>query len=239
VAQALSEIAPLGDYLGGSFVLASEDARDGVIERRSPRDFSDTVIRVPTRASSVDEAIARARAAFPGWSRSTLEARKELLMKLRQLLGQHADELALAITREVGKPRWEAQSEVQAALAKIDITLADGLSLVQPREMAAGQRYEFRPHGVAVVLGPFNFPLHLVHGHVVPLLVMGNTVVIKPSELTPLVGQLYARCCHEAGFPAGVVNLVQGGAGQGARLAAHPDVDAVMLTGSAHAGQAI
>lgn len=239
MAKALSQVAALGDYLGGGFVLPRVDAQDGVIERVSPRDFCDLVMRAPVRTASIDEAVARARVAFPRWARSPLAERKGFLLKLRGALTSHADALALAITREVGKPRWEAQAEVQAALAKIDITLADGLSLVSPREVAAGQRYEFRPLGVAAVLGPFNFPLHLTHGHVVPLLATGNCVVIKGSELTPLVLQLYAQCLHEAGFPAGVVNVLQGGPAQGARLAAHPDVDAVMLTGSARAGQAI
>jgi succinylglutamic semialdehyde dehydrogenase len=167
-----------------------------------------------------------------------MAGRKALLLKLRERLAAHAEALALAITREVGKPLWESRSEVQAALNKIDITLSDGLALVAPREVAKGQRYAFKPHGIALVLGPFNFPLHLVHGHVVPLLALGNCVLVKPSELTPLVGQLYAQCFHEAGFPEGVFNLVQGPATQGALLVNAP-VDLIALTGSYAAGQAI
>lgn len=239
LSAALSTVAALGDYLGGGFVLPTDDAQDGSITRHSPRDLDDLVIRVPVRAASVDEAVVRARAAFPAWSRAALALRKERLLALREALARHTEELALAITREVGKPLWEARTEVAAALNKVDITLSDGLALVEARQMAPGQRYEFRPLGVAAVLGPFNFPLHLTHGHVVPLLATGNCVVIKGSELTPLVSQLYAQCLDEAGFPAGVVNVVQGGAAQGARLAAHPDVDGVMLTGSARAGHAI
>jgi succinylglutamic semialdehyde dehydrogenase len=239
VAQALTPAVALGDYLGGGFVLPAQGAQDDLIERVSPRDFDDLVMRVPVRRAAVGEAVAHARAAFPAWGRTPLEQRKELLLALRRALEARAGELAAAITREVGKPGWEARSEVQAALSKIDITLSDGLALVAPRQVAEGQRYAFKPHGVAAVLGPFNFPLHLVHGHVAPLLVTGNCVVIKPSELTPLVGQLYVECLHAAGFPAGVVNLVHGGAQQGALLAGHPDVDAVMLTGSYAAGQSI
>lgn len=142
--------------------------------------------------------------------------------------------------REIGKPLWESKTEVAAALNKIDITLADGMAWVAPREMGSrAQRYAFKPHGVAVVLGPFNFPLHLMHGHVVPALLTGNVVIVKPSELAPGVGQLYAECFEAAGFPAGVFNLVQGEARTGALLAAHADVDVVMLTGSFGAGQAI
>lgn len=239
MAQALNQVAARGDYIGGAFEPITDDAADAQFERVSPRDFGDRIMRVNVREERVERAVQAARAAFPAWARLSLEARKQQLVTLRQVLAARTDDLALAITREVGKPGWEARSEVSAALNKIDITLSDGLGLVAPREMAPGQRYAFKPHGVAAVLGPFNFPLHLVHGHVVPLLVTGNTVVVKPSELAPLTAQLYAACVEAAGFPPGVFNLVQGGAAQGARLAAHPQVDVVALTGSFGAGQAI
>ncbi len=233
-------VAARGDYLGGRFVPVSEADADGVLVRPSPRDYDDVIARHPHRLAAVDEAVAAARAAFPGWSRAGLDARKARMHALRHSLSVHAGELALLIAREIGKPLWEAESEVQAAIAKIDVTLGEGLALVQTREMAGpSQQYAYRPHGVTAVLGPFNFPLHLVHGHVVPALVTGNTVVVKPSELAPSVSQLYAQCCHEAGLPPGVFNLVQGGAEAGARLAAHPDVDAVLFTGSYAVGQAI
>ncbi len=229
-----------GDYLRGHFVASADDALSGRIERVSPRDFSDLVGSHGFRLAAVDEAVASARDAFPDWARTPLDRRAELMVALKSAIAARAEELSLLITREVGKPRWEARTEVSAALNKIDITLSDGLALVAPREMgSAAQRYAFKPHGVGAVLGPFNFPLHLVHGHVVPALVTGNTVVVKPSELAPSVGQLYAECFDAAGFPAGVFNLVQGDAGAGAKLAAHPDVDLVMLTGSYRAGHAI
>lgn len=243
MAQGLSELRPCiarGDYLAGRFVAVQQAAASGVIERVSPRDFADVVGRHAYRELAVDDAVMAARQAFPGWSGLPLDTRKGHLLELKRVLGARAAELALAITRETGKPLWEADTEVAAALAKIDVTLSDGLALVAAREVGGPhQRYAFKPHGVGAVLGPFNFPLHLVHGHVVPALVTGNTVVVKPSELTPLVGQLYAECVDAAGFPAGVFNLVQGAAASGARLAAHPDVDIVMLTGSYAVGQAI
>lgn len=229
-----------GAYIRGRFVPVPEDQADGVIERTSPRDYSDRVGRFAFRLASVDQAVEAARAAWPGWAQLALDARCAHLRELRAQLAARADELARLITREVGKPLWEARTEVSAALNKIDITLSDGLALVAAREMGSeAQRYAFKPHGVAAVLGPFNFPVHLMHGHVVPALVTGNTVVLKPSELAPAVGQLYAECVHAAGLPPGVFNLVQGDASVGARLAEHPDVDAVMLTGSYVAGQAI
>ena len=240
VPQGLPLVEARGDYLNGGFVAVADAASDGLLERPSPRNYADLIGRHPYRISAVDEAVAHARAAFPGWARTPLHERKARMLALKQSLSAHAGELALLLAREIGKPLWEAETEVQVALAKVDVTLSDGLSLVAPRELgASGQSYAYRPHGVAAVIGPFNFPLHLVHGHVVPALVTGNTVVVKPSELAASVGQLYAQCMHEAGLPPGVFNLVQGPGETGARLAAHLGVDAVMLTGSYAVGQAI
>ena len=240
MAEELTTIVGRGDYLGGRFVAIADDALSGRTERTSPRDYSDVVGRFGFRLEAVGDAVASARQAFPHWARLSLAERTQHLVALKKALATRAEELARTITREVGKPLWEARTEVSAALNKIDITLSDGLALVASKEMGSpAQRYAFKPHGVAAVLGPFNFPLHLMHGHVVPALVTGNTVIVKPSELAPSVGQLYAECFHAAGFPSGVFNLVQGDASVGAKLAAHPDVDAVMLTGSYRAGQAI
>ncbi|MDB4976592.1 MAG: astD [Myxococcaceae bacterium] len=236
----LATLEARGDYLGDRFVAVEPDAADGVIERISPRDFGDLVGRHAYRESAVDEAVAYARAASSGWALCSLEERKTLLLELKRAIAARASDFVQLLAREVGKPLWEAESEVQAALAKVDVTLSDGLALVAPREQGSpAQRYAFKPHGVAAVLGPFNFPLHLVHGHVVPALATGNTVVVKPSELAPGIGQLYAECFQAAGFPVGVFNLIQGTAGSGARLAAHADVDVVMLTGSYEVGQSI
>lgn len=240
MATQLTTLSARGDFLAGGFRPVGEAEADGEIVRNSPRDFADVVGRVRFRLDAMDEAVAHARAAFPAWSLTPLEKRKALVLGLRERIQAHADEFALRITREVGKPLWEARGEVQAALAKIDVTLNEGLALVSPREMGSPKhRYAFRPLGVGAVLGPFNFPLHLVQGHVVPALLTGNTVVVKPSELAPFVGDLYAQCFAEAGFPPGVFQLVHGDASAGAKLAAHPQIDIVMLTGSYAAGLAI
>ena len=107
--------------------------------------------------------------------------------------------------------------------------------------MSPGQvgRWRASARGVLAVLGPFNFPGHLAHGHVVPALATGNCVVVKPSEKTPATGQVYAELLQRAAFPPGVANLVQGEATVGARLAAHPRLDGVLFTGSYAAGRRI
>ncbi|MFQ5530290.1 MAG: aldehyde dehydrogenase family protein, partial [Gemmatimonadota bacterium] len=96
----------------------------------------------------------------------------------------------------------------------------------------ATRRCRYRARGVLAVIGPYNFPLHLPNGHIVPALATGNCVVLKPSAVTPGVSQIMAECWDAAGLPAGVFNLVQGGSESGARLACHPDVEGVLFTGS-------
>ncbi|MDB4986961.1 MAG: astD, partial [Myxococcaceae bacterium] len=143
MAQGVSASAPgRGDYLGGRFVAVAEDRADGVIERASPRDYDDLVGRHLYREAAIDEAVAHARAAAPAWALTPLDERKALLLALKAELAARAADFAQLLVREIGKPRWEAESELQAALAKIDVTLSDGLALVAPREMGSpAQRY--------------------------------------------------------------------------------------------------
>ena len=97
----------------------------------------------------------------------------------------------------------------------------------------------FRPHGVLAVLGPFNMPGHLPNGHIIPAILAGNTIVLKPSELTSRSGEIFSRAFAAAGFPSGVFNLVQGGKETGAELVRHPDVNGVLFTGSTAGGIAL
>ncbi|MGZ3696968.1 MAG: aldehyde dehydrogenase family protein, partial [Bdellovibrionota bacterium] len=154
------------------------------------------------------------------------------------------EEMTEIIAREVGKPLWESKTEVTAMLNKVDITINDSMKLVTDYEIPkimdnTTGACRYRPLGVMAVIGPFNFPGHLPNGHIVPALLTGNTVVFKPSEKTPMVGQLMAECFQEAGFPAGVFNLVQGEREVGRRLVVHEGVDAVLFTGSYEVGTRI
>ncbi|MEM1349736.1 MAG: aldehyde dehydrogenase family protein, partial [Myxococcota bacterium] len=175
--------------------------------------------------------------AQPGWDKLGLEARRALVGRFGEELDKRHDELARAIAAEAGKPLWEARGEAAALNKKIQIMSAAGLEYTRERVLHHGSgRAVYRPLGVLAVLGPFNFPLHLPNGHIIPGLLTGNTVVIKPSEHTGASMQLYVECAEAAGFPPGVVNLVQGPGPVGATLAAHPGVDAVLFTGSYETG---
>lgn len=192
--------------------------------------------------SQVNAAVSAARAAFPPWQTTTLDRRIELLHRFTAQLQQRKDEFARLISRENGKPLWDAHTEMAAMIGKIAISIAayQQRTGTQDKNTGAGElRIRHKPHGVVAVLGPFNFPAHLPNGHIVPALLAGNCVVFKPSELTPAVAQLTVQCWQAAGMPAGVINLLQGGYTVGAALASHPQLDGLFFTGSARAGHAL
>lgn len=201
--------------------------------------------------SHVDDAVASARRAFPAWSRLPFAERANVLKKFQELCAQRADAIASLIQREVGKVPSDAQGEAQLLSSKVDITLdtsehaalhrVTGYDL--PLAPSRLGKCWYRPHGVMAVLGPFNFPVHLPNGHIVPALAMGNTIVFKPSDKAPACGQALAELYHDAleksGAPKGVFNLVQGGGDIASTLSAHPGVDGVLFTGSWPVGRRI
>jgi succinylglutamic semialdehyde dehydrogenase len=184
----------------------------------------------------VDAGVSRARTAFRTWSRKPLEERTAHLQAFARVLANRRATLADAIAREVGKPLWEALTEVQSMIGKIDLSLRAYAQ--RCAEFSGGPAVtRFRPHGVVAVFGPFNFPGHLPNGHIVPALLAGNTVVFKPSERAPLVAELTVAAWKDAGLPADVLTLTQGGRDTGAALATHAGIDGLFFTGSSTAGQ--
>jgi succinylglutamic semialdehyde dehydrogenase len=184
----------------------------------------------------VDAAVRTAREAFPAWSQRPLAERAAVLLAFAETLKQRADALAAAISREVGKPGWEARAEIQSMIGKIDLSLrAHDQRCGEFRGGPAVTR--FRPHGEVAVFGPFNFPGHLPNGHIAPALLAGNTIVFKPSEHAPLVAELTVAAWREAGLPSEALQLVQGARETGAALATHPEIDGLFFTGSARTGR--
>ena len=189
--------------------------------------------------SDVAAACEAARAAFPAWARTPFEQREQLVKRFAALLEEHKAHLAATISRETSKPRWETLTEVQAMIGKVAISLQayqarTGVSQTAMADGASVLRH--RPHGVLAVFGPYNFPGHLPNGHIVPALLAGNTVVFKPSELTPQTAEETLKLWQQAGLPAGVINMVQGGRETGEALAASTDIDGLLFTGSAGTG---
>lgn len=224
-------------FINGRFVHAG--AGDGVLRAVSPADLDDVIGEVPFARAHVDEAVAAARRIQPTWEGLGVEGRAHSLQRLRDVICKHEEDIARVIAREVGKPLREARAEARAMVAKVDIALHEGLALVADVDLDPRLGWRWRAHGVLSVLGPYNFPLHLPHGHIVPALLAGNTVVFKPSEVAPFTASLYARMVADAGLPPGVINVVQGDGASGAALAAHADVDGVLFTGSYAVGAQI
>ena len=199
----------------------------------------DTVWEGPEATTAeVAAAVDRARAAFDGWAERSRQDRIDAVKRYQAALKARAPAIAETISRETGKALWETTTEVGAMQGKVDISIRAYDDRTGEREATTGfgrAVLRHRPHGVAAVLGPFNFPGHLPNGHIVPALLAGDTVVFKPSEEAPLTGQLMAECFAEADLPDGVVNIVQGGKDVGAALLDQP-IDALMFTGSGAAG---
>lgn len=193
-------------------------------------------------AAEIAAAVQAARDALPDWSGTPVPERARLLQGFASALAARAEEVARAISDEVGKPRWEARTEVAAMQSKIRFTLDAYQERRREVEVLSGTEIaatRFKPHGVAAVLGPFNLPGHLPNAHIAPALLAGNCVVFKPSERAPRAGRLLAELWIEAGIPAGVIQAVQGERDTGERLVRHPGLDAIFFTGGVAAGRAI
>lgn len=195
------------------------------------------------KAASSDEvnaAVMAAREAFGTWSNRPFSERLAIIEAFRDQLETNKEKFALTIAQETGKTLWDSRGEVTAMIGKIAISLkaynerTGNSETTLPDGGKAILRH--KAHGVIAVFGPYNFPGHLPNGHIVPALLAGNTLVFKPSELTPHVAELTMRLWEEAGLPQGVMNLVQGEKETGIALANHKQLDGLFFTGSSATG---
>jgi aldehyde dehydrogenase (NAD+) len=224
-------------YVGGEWVAPSGS---GTIPVTDPA-TEEIIGRVPEgTAADVDAAVAAARAAFGPWSARTPEERAELCLAVGSGLQDRAEELAVLISREMGMP------VAQSAAIQVGLPVASFMS--QPQlvpevtwEEHIGNSLVVRePVGVVGAITPWNYPLHQVAAKVAPALTAGCTVVLKPSEMTPLNAFVLAEIMAEVGIPAGVFNLVTGtGPVVGEAMASHPDIDMISFTGSTRAGRRV
>ncbi|RUO53632.1 succinylglutamate-semialdehyde dehydrogenase [Pseudidiomarina homiensis] len=222
-------------YIGGQWVTGEGD------EFKSINPARDEVVwqgRCATEAQ-VEAAILAAREAFVDWAEREFDERLAICKKFAELLEENKQEFAQIIAEETGKPVWETLTEVGAMIGKVAISeraYHERTGTVE-NPMPAGKAFiRHKPHGVVAVYGPYNFPGHLPNGHIVPSLLAGNTVVFKPSEMTPKVAEFTVKLWEKAGIPAGVINLVQGLVDTGKALSAHPQIDGLFFTGSSTTG---
>ena len=237
----MTEREALGDWIDGAFLgIPAEDRVTDWVESHDPARSFTSVFRAPTRVEHVGRAVEAARAAQRKWFALSQKERLTHLFQLQRSFENHVEEMAHAIVCETGKPHREAVGEAKALGARISLMANDGLERIATFS-PDGVNGEARAHpqGVLAVLGPYNYPAHLLNAHVIPALITGNAVVLKPSEYCPWVGQIYAACAQEAGLPPGLLNLVQGGQDIGRALVMHPDVDGILFTGSSRTGRAL
>lgn len=185
-------------------------------------------------AEAVKVAVGKAREAFHAFSLTPVSARIAMMERWASEITTRTEVIARAISDEIGKPMWEARTEAGAMAAKVGHSIraqAERAGDTQSDAMAL----HHHPHGVMAVFGPFNFPGHLPNGHIVPALLAGNSVVFKPSELAPSLGDIFTDIAAAAGLPDGVLNIVQGGRDTGAALL-DADIDGLLFTGSATTG---
>ena len=183
-----------------------------------------------------------AQAALPSWSALTAEERIEFIRKFVNLVKENSEKLSESISVEIGKPSWEAGTEVAAISGKFDpsVEAYSSRNAEITRNIGSGiSRTRFQPIGVVAVIGPYNFPLHMSNGHIIPALISGNVVILKPSEKGALTAELLMQLWDQAGLPKGVINMLQGGGESGEALVSHKGVNGVLFTGSYTVGEHI
>ncbi|MFS2136834.1 succinylglutamate-semialdehyde dehydrogenase [Duganella sp. Dugasp56] len=228
----------LSNYINGEWLPGS----GAELVTIDPSNGKQTWASKESTAQDVAQACAAARGAFEAWALTPLAERIAVCTRFRDLLKQDAEELALLISEEVGKPLWEARTEATTMANKIDISVqAYGARTGETQsKVADGEAVlRHRPHGVFGVFGPYNFPGHLPNGHIVPALIAGNTVVFKPSEFAPRTAVKTVQLWEKAGLPKGVINLVNGGRDAGVALGRNELLDGVLFTGSCQTGTAL
>src|ERR671915_2080580 len=229
------------NYIAGEWT----DAASGeTFESTSPAN-GDAIGTFPRSSEEdVSRAVAAAKAAFEEWRLVPAPQRGEILFRFGQLLIDQKEDLAQLMAREMGKVLAEARGDVQEAVDMSFYMGGEGRRLfgqTTPSELRDKFNMSVRmPIGVIGVITPWNFPIAIPSWKITPALVAGNTIVFKPATDTPLLGERFIELLEEAGVPAGVVNVVHGGGGEGGNaLVEHPDVPVISLTGSRETGVAV
>jgi aldehyde dehydrogenase (NAD+) len=228
------------NYIDGQWKDAAQE-----FESRNPANRNELIGTAPdSTAHEVNDAVAAAKQAFKKWRELSWVNRAELIDNFAQLVRRDLDELGALITRECGKPFNEGRADAVEALHMAQYVSGMGrqaIGHVISSEVPAKDAYILRkPKGVVAIISPWNFPSAVPTWNILPSLLAGNTVVFKPAEQTPIVGHKLMELFHEAGFPAGVMNIVHGsGESCGDPLVKHKDVDVILFTGSLQVGKYI
>lgn len=228
-----------GNYIQGQFHYPKDSSEiSGEWTSKSPADTADELAVVPIAYKMIDPAVQAARKAFAPWKSLAATQRRQLLGRLKEQILLRQNSLMDVMAREVGRPLWDAKSEVTQALQFIESWEessdfnTQSSSETTPASNAHLIYHRVRPRGVFTVITPFSLPLLTPLSHLLPTLLLGNTLVWKPSQKAPVLSQLLAECFESSDLPPGVFNLLQGDSEMGRRLCVHEGIDGILFTGT-------
>jgi len=236
-----------GNYYNSAFHLPATSgplAVENIIKRYCPADLNLKLWEAPVDLKDVERVVESAALGFKVWRKTSQEDRNNYLRKYHDEVIKRKDEIAIAISFEMGKPLWEAKTEVASVIAKVAVTIDESLPRIANKKIEnilpkTNGHILFKPIGPSLIIGPFNFPCHLANGQILSALVAGNSIIFKPSEKTCYSAQLLIECFHSAGFPEGVINLIQGDGEIARRLLKEKSIKGVFFTGSKEVGKKI
>lgn len=233
-----------GNYFYGRYNESSEKGPEGVeqfIKRECPADTDTILWELPVNYNHIEDVVDSSIEGYKFWRKLSIDERINFLKRYQEQVLIKKEQIAEAISLEMGKPLWEAMGEAASVIGKVDVTINDSLPRIKDQEIenimpgTKGGLY-YRSIGPCLIIGPFNFPCHLANTQILSALIAGNSIIFKPSEKTAYSAQLMIDCFHEAGFPKGVVNLIQGGGESARRLLGYKDIKGVFFTGSKEVG---
>lgn len=236
-----------GNYYNGAFHLPSTTgphAVENIITKYSPADTSLKLWECPVDYQAIDKVIDSATTGFKSWKKINEMERIGHIKRYQEEVLKRKEEIAIAISLEVGKPLWESRIEVTSVINKINLTIEESLPRIQNKSFEnilprTTGRIFYKPLGPSLIISPFNHPCRLGNGQILSALLAGNSIIFKPSEKTLYSTQLLIECFHNAGFPLGVINFLQGDGEMARRTLKNKAIRGVFFTGSKEVGKKI
>ncbi|MBA2405143.1 MAG: aldehyde dehydrogenase family protein, partial [Bdellovibrionales bacterium] len=234
-----------GDYFNGRFThpdgLGDLSSAQEKILKKCPGELTLKLWEAGVYFDHIDQVIESSQKGFETWRKFTFEQRVSHLKKYQEIVRARKDEIAMALALEVGKPLWEAKTEAAALDSKVTITITDSLERIKQQTIKdvmpkIDGHVVYKPLGPCFVIGPFNFPCHLANGQILSALLAGNSIIFKPSEKTIYSAQLMIECFHQAGFPEGVINFINGTGHTAGKITSDKRIRGVFFTGSRGVG---
>lgn len=234
-----------GDYFNGRFShpdgLGTLSGAQERILKKCPSDLSVTLWEAGSFYDHIEPVIQSAQKGFETWRKLSFEERVGYLKKYQEIVRAKKDDIAMALALEVGKPLWEAKTEAAALDSKVSVTITDSLERIKVETIknvmpSIDGHVVYKPLGPSFVIGPFNFPCHLANGQILSALLAGNSIIFKPSEKTIFSAQLMVECFHQAGFPEGVINFINGTGHTASKITGDKRIRGVFFTGSRGVG---